>query len=100
MPVLYRFLSNLFRFLSNINSTYIFLAGSTTDLNPTTIPGSQLTLVNPNQADQGAGHLASNPEGLHFVKCVKWHCVYFLVEYFLCLFLIDSSLTFLDFSPT
>ena len=79
---------------------YIFLAGSIADLDSTTIPRSQSNLVNPNQADQGAGHLASNPEGMHFVKCVNWHCVYFLVEYFLCLFLIDSSLTFLDFSPT
>ena len=49
---------------------YIFLAGSIADLDLTTIPRSQSTLVNPNQADQGAGHLASNPEGMCFVKCL------------------------------
>lgn len=50
---------------------YIFLAGSIADLNSTTVPRNQLTLVNPNQADQGAGHLASNSEGICFLKCVN-----------------------------
>ena len=50
---------------------YIFLAGSTADLDSITIPRSQLTLVNPNQADQSARLVASSPEGMHFLKCVN-----------------------------
>ena len=57
---------------------YIFLAGSTADLDSTTILWSQSSLGNPNQADQGARHLASNPGGMNFVKGI--YCCYELTN--------------------